>query len=193
MGTQRTAPQSLIELQEKFRTEGDCEEYLIALRWPGGFECPECGFPRAACNEKRRMLQCPNCRPQTCLTAGSIMEKTHTPLKTWFYAAYLVITLTPGISATQLPAPGRAQAVRDRLSASPHALLRDGKSRPRAAALRGRSGRNSHRRWRWGPCKGRPFHQEQACCPWRGRAPLRHDNHPTWAALGGTSTRAASA
>ncbi len=96
------SPESLIELQEMFPDEHTCENYLIALRWPDGFECPECGYPEAAYNEDRRMLQCPNCRTQTYLTAGSIMEKTHTPLKTWFYAAYIVTTLTPGISATQL-------------------------------------------------------------------------------------------
>ena len=75
MGTQLPAPQSFIELQEQFRTESDCEANLIALLWPGGFECLECGFLRAACNEKRRMHQCPNCRSQTCVTAGSIMKR----------------------------------------------------------------------------------------------------------------------
>jgi transposase-like protein len=104
MSKELPSPQSLIGLQEMFPDERACEEYLIALRWPepGDFECPACGFSEAAYNEGRRMLQCPNCRTQTYLTAGSIMEKSHTPLKTWFYAAYLVTTLTPGISAVQL-------------------------------------------------------------------------------------------
>lgn len=30
------------------------------------------------------------------------MHKTHTPLRTWFWAAYLVATHHPGISAKQL-------------------------------------------------------------------------------------------
>ena len=96
------SPQSLIDLQELFQRESDCVAYLTGLRWPEGFECPECGYPKAAYNEARRMLQCSNCRTQTYLTAGSILEKTHLPLKTWFYAAYIVTTLTPGISAVQL-------------------------------------------------------------------------------------------
>jgi transposase-like protein len=96
------APESLLDLQNLFPNERACEDYLIDLRWPEGFECPQCGYPKAAYNVERRMLQCPNCRTQTYLTAGSIMERTHTPLKTWFYATYLVTTLTPGISATQL-------------------------------------------------------------------------------------------
>jgi len=33
--------------------------------------------------------------------AGTVMELTHTPLSVWFWAAYLLTTQTPGISAVQ--------------------------------------------------------------------------------------------
>jgi hypothetical protein len=36
------------------------------------------------------------------LTAGTVLHKTHTPLHLWFWAAYLMTTATPGISASQL-------------------------------------------------------------------------------------------
>jgi len=39
---------------------------------------------------------------QTSVTAGTVMHKTRTPLSLWFWAAYLVATHTPGISAVQL-------------------------------------------------------------------------------------------
>jgi transposase-like protein len=39
---------------------------------------------------------------QTYLTAGTVMHGSHTPLLAWFWAAYLVTTVTPGISAIQL-------------------------------------------------------------------------------------------
>ena len=35
------------------------------------------------------------------LTAGTVMERTRTPLSIWFWAAYLVSSHTPGISAVQ--------------------------------------------------------------------------------------------
>jgi hypothetical protein len=35
------------------------------------------------------------------LTAGTVMQATHTPLSTWFWGAYLVTTQTPGQSALQ--------------------------------------------------------------------------------------------
>jgi ISXO2-like transposase domain len=39
---------------------------------------------------------------QASVTAGTVMHGTRTPLRLWFWAAYLVATHTPGISAKQL-------------------------------------------------------------------------------------------
>ena len=36
------------------------------------------------------------------MTAGTVLHKTHTPLQLWFWAAYLMSTPTPGVSALQL-------------------------------------------------------------------------------------------
>jgi len=33
-----------MEFEEMFNTEHDCIDYLIAIRWPHGFECPLCEF-----------------------------------------------------------------------------------------------------------------------------------------------------
>lgn len=52
---------------------------------------------------RRRLLwQCKDCAQQTSATAGTVMHATRTPLRTWFWAAYLVATHHPGISAKQL-------------------------------------------------------------------------------------------
>jgi transposase-like protein len=52
---------------------------------------------------RRRLLwQCKDCGQQTSSTAGTVLHGTHTPLCTWFWAAYLVSTYHPGISAKQL-------------------------------------------------------------------------------------------
>jgi hypothetical protein len=42
------------------------------------------------------------CGQQTSVTAGTILHRTHFPLREWFGAAYLVATHTPGMSGTQL-------------------------------------------------------------------------------------------
>ena len=51
---------------------------------------------------KRWLWQCKGCRRQTSTTAGTVLHRTRVPLTQWFRAAYLVSTLTPGLSAVQL-------------------------------------------------------------------------------------------
>ena len=46
-------------------------------------------------------LRCRKCRQNTGLTVGTVMERSHTPLNVWFWAAYLVASQTPGMSAVQ--------------------------------------------------------------------------------------------
>ena len=45
------------------------------------------------------MLECRHCGHQVSLTAGAVMHRTRQPLPVWFWAAYLVTTQTPGMSA----------------------------------------------------------------------------------------------
>lgn len=60
-------------------------------------------------HRRRLVWQCRSCGRQTSITAGTVMHKAHTPLRLWFWAAYLVATHHPGISAKQL---GRQLGVR---------------------------------------------------------------------------------
>jgi hypothetical protein len=96
-------PLTILEFQERFATEEACREYLFASRWPEGFVCPACGGREAGRMHRRRLLwQCKACGHQTSVTAGTVMHGTRTPLRVWFWAAYLVATHHPGISAKQL-------------------------------------------------------------------------------------------
>lgn len=95
-------PRTIMEFQDRFATEAACLEYLAASRWPEGFICPGCGGRRAWVLERRHLWECSACSLQTSVTAGTVMHRTRTPLRTWFWAAYLVATHHPGISAKQL-------------------------------------------------------------------------------------------
>ena len=91
-----------MDFQDRFATEDACREYLFACRWPEGFVCPGCGGRRAGQATRRHLWICTACGLQTSVTAGTVMHATRTPLRTWFWAAYLVATHHPGISAKQL-------------------------------------------------------------------------------------------
>jgi transposase-like protein len=91
-----------MDFQDRFATETACLDYLAACRWPEGFACPSCGGRRAWVLERRHLWECGECGAQTSVTAGTVMHGTRTPLRVWFWAAYLVATHHPGISAKQL-------------------------------------------------------------------------------------------
>ena len=95
---------SMPEFFELYGTEAQCAAALVALRWPGGFVCPRC-----ACAEHyvvghgaRHLFQCRGCRRQTSLTAGTLMDSTKLPLRTWFLAIYLISQDKTGLSALAL-------------------------------------------------------------------------------------------
>ncbi len=91
-----------MDFQTRFATEDACREYLFDCRWPEGFVCPGCGGHSAGQATRRNLWICTGCKLQTSVTAGTVMHATRTPLRTWFWAAYLVATHHPGISAKQL-------------------------------------------------------------------------------------------
>jgi transposase-like protein len=95
-------PSSIVEFQRRFADEGACRAYLFASRWPEGFRCRRCGGVEVGGLQRRRVWQCKSCGLQTSVTAGTVMHGTRTPLTLWFWAAYLVATHHPGISAVQL-------------------------------------------------------------------------------------------
>lgn len=97
-------PTSLAEFQQVFPDAKACAAYLEALRWPVGFVCPSCGHkedPYRFATRSSVVLRCRACKKNASLTAGTVMQSSHTPLSTWFWAAYLMTTQTPGISAVQ--------------------------------------------------------------------------------------------
>ena len=96
-------PKSPPEFQQFFPDDAACAKYLEKSRWPSGFACPHCskiGEPFRFDN-RSRVLRCRNCRRDTSLTAGTVMERSHSPLSTWFWAAYLISSQTLGMSAVQ--------------------------------------------------------------------------------------------
>lgn len=97
-------PTSLPQFQKFFPDDMACAKYLEAMRWPNGFVCPKCGVNGKAWRMENRpvvIVRCSECRSDVSLTAGTVMQDTHTSLTTWFWAAYLMTTQTPGISSVQ--------------------------------------------------------------------------------------------
>jgi hypothetical protein len=94
-------PRSVGEFQAWFGTDADCLDYLEWVRWPQGFVCPACG-----CSGGWRLgdgrIMCAACGHRTSVTAGTIFDRTRTPLTVWFTACWSFATAKDGISALSL-------------------------------------------------------------------------------------------
>jgi transposase-like protein len=95
-------PQSWNEFLDWFGTEEACLAYLERLRWAGGFVCPRCGSVSEAYRASRTRLMCRACQHQSTVTAGTIFEKTRTPLRVWLAAAWYLTNQKQGVSALGL-------------------------------------------------------------------------------------------
>ncbi len=85
-----------------FPTEEACQAYLESLRWPNGFVCPRCGSVADAYRATRTRLMCRSCKYQSTVTAGTIFDKTRTPLRVWLAAVWYVTNQKQGVSALGL-------------------------------------------------------------------------------------------
>ena len=96
-------PTSLPDFQRIFPDEAACAAYLENIRWREGFTCPHCSVSGEPYRFVARpwALRCRKCSRDVSLIAGTVMERTHSPISTWFWGAYLVSSMTCGLSAVQ--------------------------------------------------------------------------------------------
>ena len=98
-------PMSRAAFEARFPDEASCARHLAAKRWPDGFVCPACGHDRGwELKRRRASWECAACGKETSVTAGTIMHRSHLPLKTWLMAVHIVTSHSNGISALQLQA-----------------------------------------------------------------------------------------
>jgi transposase len=108
MKTKQSIPKELRytvrDFDREFPNDDACLEYMAEQRWPGRVtHCARCGVERKHYRIKgRTAYSCDHCGTQIYPLAGTIFEKTTTPLKTWFYAMYLMGSTRCGISAKQI-------------------------------------------------------------------------------------------
>lgn len=85
-----------------FPDDDACQTFLQQVRWPLGFCCPACDTPGEPWVHTRGRPVRATCRHQTTATAGTIFDKTRTPLTVWFLAAWKLTTAKNGLSAATL-------------------------------------------------------------------------------------------
>ena len=94
-------PANQMEFEEMFKTEQDCIDYLVHLRWPDGFVCPQCGSIRFWKKNKGR-YECSDCHKETTAINNTMFHKTTKPLSIWFRAIWWMVAQKNGVSAKGL-------------------------------------------------------------------------------------------
>ncbi len=124
-------PRSLGEFQAWFRTDADCLDYLEWLRWPTGFVCSAC-LERDGWRLGDGRFKCTVCGVRCSVNAGTIFDRTRTPLTLWFTACWLFAIGKDGIAALSLKHTldvGPYQSVRAMLHRLRAVLVRPGRER----------------------------------------------------------------
>ena len=95
---------SIAEFMDRYGSVEQCEQALMAWRWPQGFACPGCGSSAHSAFRRGTLLylQCSACRQQTSLISGTIFEATKLPLTSWFLAMHLLTQAKNNVSALEL-------------------------------------------------------------------------------------------
>ena len=91
------------DFNEQFPNDHACLEWLKTYLYPDGIFCKPCGKVTSHSRlPKLPAYSCNRCGSHTHPMAGTIFERSRTPLKIWFYAMFLMSATRCGISAKQI-------------------------------------------------------------------------------------------
>ncbi len=94
---------SLRQFKYKYGTHSLCLEAIKDMKYPENTDCPKCNTPSVFYRVgDRSSFACKWCGHHVYPLAGTIFEKSTTPLDLWFFAMYLMVQTRSGVSAKQL-------------------------------------------------------------------------------------------
>ena len=91
------------DFNRDFPDDNACLDFIRDMIYPDGIPCRTC--ERVTKHHRlngRKAYSCDRCGTHVYPLAGTIFEKSRTPLKSWFYAMFLMSVTRCGISAKQL-------------------------------------------------------------------------------------------
>ena len=91
------------EFFARYPDEDTCLNHIMEVRFGLRHECRKCGIYSTFHKlENRRAFSCAHCGDHVYPTAGTIFQDTRTPLQVWFYAIYVFVTTSHGVSGKEL-------------------------------------------------------------------------------------------
>ncbi len=88
-----------------FTNEAKATAHIEEDRWPNSVNCPHCGslnVHKMAGKTQAGMFLCNDCREKFTCRTGTLMERSHIPLRKWLFATHLMTASKKGMSALQI-------------------------------------------------------------------------------------------
>lgn len=101
-------PKTLIEAIKLFSDPNNAFDYLVAMRWPNGVNCPHCIkatgeiHSRVSFLTTRKIWKCKECKKQFSVRLNTIMEDSPLGLDKWLTAIWLLVSTKNGISSYEV-------------------------------------------------------------------------------------------
>jgi transposase-like protein len=102
--TERKYPKTLLAASRYFADPDVCVDFVAAMRWPSGVECPHCGGKKVSYLSTRRIWKCmaKECHKQFSVKTQSVFEDSPITLDKWLTAVWLVVNCKNGVSSWEL-------------------------------------------------------------------------------------------
>jgi transposase len=103
-GLNKAQKYTVNDFHQEFPDDEACLEYLMNARFPGHVAmCETCMVEHKHYRiNRRKVYSCDHCGTHISPLAGTIFEKSSTPLKLWFHAMFQMGSTKCGISAKQI-------------------------------------------------------------------------------------------
>jgi transposase-like protein len=98
----QSLPRTLVEAIRYFSDSDVCVQFVAALRWPTGPECPRCGSGEYSFLATRRLWKCKACKKQYSVKVGTIFEDSPLGLDLWLAAMWMIANSKNGVSSHEM-------------------------------------------------------------------------------------------
>lgn len=78
------------QLDELFKSDDKCYEFLASLKWGEGYKCRKCGNDNYCIGKTPHSRRCTRCKTEESALAGTIFHNCKFPVSKAFYIAYTV-------------------------------------------------------------------------------------------------------
>lgn len=102
METKTAYPTTLIEAITFFADEENCQQTMMAIRFPGGICCPRCGDTAVTRLSRRTVWKCNGCKRQFTMKVGTIFEDSPLSFSKWLPCVWLLAGAKNGISSCEV-------------------------------------------------------------------------------------------